>query len=57
MGVYLYLNLHFNLYYVISSDENTEEEVESDSEDDISLSQLTPKSTPRGNRYSTTWLQ
>lgn len=57
MGVYLYLNLHCNLHYIFSSDENTEEEVESDSEDDISLSQLTPKSTPRGNRYSTTWLQ
>lgn len=45
-GVHLYLNLH------LSSDENSEEEVESDSEDDISLSQLTPKSTPRGKRYN-----
>lgn len=50
-GVHLYLNLH------LSSDENSEEEVESDSEDDISLSQLTPKSTPRGKRYNIIWSQ
>lgn len=50
-GVHLYLNLH------LSNDENSEEEVESDSEDDISLSQLTPKSTPRGKRYNIIWSQ
>lgn len=50
-GVHLYLNLH------LSSDENSEEEVESDSEDDVSLSQLTPKSTPRGKRYNIIWSQ